>query len=120
MSHCIGTLSFLLMFLAGFGCGFHVRDRIVEKRRSRYLVQPISPQPAPRYPELNRDRKIPPLSPEKPNRQKVSAPQSSKSDQDMAALTHVGFDAVRVNDELQALLERLPRDGKKKGSQGII
>ena len=31
-----------------------------------------------------------------------------------AALTHVGFDAVRVNHELQALLERLPGEGRKK------
>jgi hypothetical protein len=109
-------LVFLPMFLAGFGCGFYVRDRILEKRRSRYLVQPISPQPAQRYPELNRDREIPPLSPEKPKRvQKVSTPQSSNLDQDIPALTHVGFDAVRVNEELQALLERLPREGRKKG-----
>jgi len=100
------------MFLAGFGCGFYVRDRILEKRRSRYLVQPIYPPQARPYPELNRYQEIPPLPLEEPNRdQEVAAPDN---DRDIAALTPLDFNAVRMSEELRALLELLPREGRTK------
>jgi hypothetical protein len=110
-------LVFLPMFLAGFGCGFYVRDRILEKRRSRYLVQPIYPPQARPYPELNRYQEIPPLPLEEPNRdQEVAAPQPTKpdNDRDIAALTPLDFNAVRMSEELRALLELLPREGRTK------
>ena len=34
------SLIFLPMFIAGFGCGFYLRDRILKKQCSRYLGDP--------------------------------------------------------------------------------
>ena len=107
------------MFVAGFGCGFYVRDRILKKRRPPYLFQPEYRQEAPSrlYPEISCNQEIPAPLPEEPNRiQAVTTPQSPKpnNNQYVAALTLLDFNTVRMSDELQALLELLPREGRTK------
>jgi len=109
------------MFIAGFGCGFYVRDRIFQKQRSRSFVQPPYRQEAavPRSPGLNRNAQISPLLPDEQDRiQAIATSQARKPniEQETAPLTPLDFNNVRMRGELRALLELLPRERRTKHS----
>jgi hypothetical protein len=121
MISAVELLAFLPMFVAGFGCGFYVRNRILEKRRSRYLVKPyiVQETAARRHPERDHIRENPSLRPAVPNRvRSVGGLQPSEPDgeKEIAAPLPLDFNTVRMSDELRALLKLLPPEGRTKGS----
>jgi hypothetical protein len=114
----------LPLFVAGFGCGFYVRDRILERRRSQYPVKPyITEEPAARRqpepePEPDHIRKNPSPRAAVPNRvRSVNVPQRSAPNgiTEIKSSLPPDFDPVRINDELRNLLQLLPREERKKG-----
>jgi hypothetical protein len=117
----VELLVFLPMFVAGFGCGFYVRERILEKQRSRYLVKPymIQETTARRDSEPVHIREDSPLRPAVPNRVRTVGalqPPEPIVEKEIAAPLPPDFDTVRMSEELRALLKLLPREGRTKGS----
>lgn len=113
----------LPLFVAGFGCGFYLRDRILEKRRSQYPVKPyLTEEPVARRqpePEPYHIRKNPLPRAAAPNRiPSVNGPQRSapNGEPGIERSSKPDFDAVRISNELRSLLQLLPRDERKKGS----
>jgi hypothetical protein len=81
-------LIYLPMFVAGFGCGFYVRNWVFKRQRPRFSLVP--------YPSSA-----------------VAAHASWPSNQpqeDAEQLAHVDFKTVQMSDDLRSLLKLLPRD----------
>jgi hypothetical protein len=118
----VELVALLPLFVAGFGCGFFVRSRILEKRRSQYLVKPyVAPQETAgrRHQEPGHIPANLPTRPAVPNRvRSVDAPKAAEpnGETEIARSLSPDFDPVNINDELRELLKLLPREGKKKGS----
>ena len=118
MNSAVELVELLPLFMAGVGCGFYVRDRIVEGRGSQYLGKYITQEPAARrQPEPDHIQENPSPRPALPDRTRsVNSPQRSgpNGETELASSSPLDFDPVRVSDELRKLLELLPREGKKK------
>jgi hypothetical protein len=118
MNSAVELVELLPLFVAGVGCGFYVRDRIVERRGSQYLGKYITQKPADRrQPEPDHIQENPSPRPALPSRTRsVNSPQRSEpnGETEIASSFPLDFDPVRVSDELRKLLELLPREGKKK------
>jgi hypothetical protein len=84
------------MFIAGFGCGFYLRDRIAKKQRPRYLVDP----PIVRKAAPSSTKKL------------VRAPEKMPDmELDKAASPPLlDFKKISMSDELRELLRLLPSD----------
>ena len=110
----VETLVFLPMFIAGFGCGFYLRDRILKKQRSRYVVDPhvvVPPSSIPR-PTPIQAIATPPVEPKRV--QEIAAKQVRNSNLDIAApLPPMDFKKISMSDELRELLSLLPSDEKQ-------
>jgi hypothetical protein len=110
----VEILVFLPMFIAGLGCGFYLRDRILKKQRSRYVVDPhvvLPPSSIPR-PTPIQAIATPPVEPKRV--QEVAAKQVRNSNLDIAApLPAMDFRKISMSDELRELLSLLPSDEKQ-------
>jgi hypothetical protein len=86
------SLIYLPMFIAGFGCGFYVRDWVFKRQRPRFLVAPYqfpaTAAPPRRAPERTQE----------------------KTEQ----LAPVDFKTVQMSDELRSLLKLLPPDETRR------
>ena len=110
---------FLPMFIAGFGCGFYLRDRILKNRRSRYPVNPyisqeVVPSPIIKPARIQAVAKPPPIEPKRVR--EVFAPKRRpNSELDVAApLPPLDFKKIRMSEELRELLSLLPSDDRQK------
>jgi hypothetical protein len=110
----VETLVFLPMFIAGFGCGFYLRDRILKKQRSRYVVDPrvgVARSSCP-CPTPFQAIATPPVEPKRV--QEIAAKQVRNSNLDIAApLPPMDFKKISMSDELRELLSLLPSDEKQ-------
>jgi hypothetical protein len=116
----VETLVFLPIFIAGFGCGFYLRDRILKKQRSRYLVDPrvvLPPSSISRPTPIQAIAKTPSVEPKRV--QEVAAKQVRNSNLDIAApLQPMDFKKISMSDELRELLSLLPSDEKQPFAKG--
>jgi hypothetical protein len=122
MISAVELVALLPLFVAGFGCGFYVRSRILEKHRSKYLAKPyISSKEtaAPRHPEPGHIQEAPSLRAAVPNRVRsvdASKPAEPIGKTEVRRSLPLDFDPVNINDELRELLKLLPSAGRKKDS----
>jgi hypothetical protein len=87
------TLIYLPMFVAGFGCGFYMRDWVFKRQRAKPAMTTYKVEMAAASTWLPLDR-----PPEKKHEK----------------LATVDFQKVQMSDELRSLLELLPPDEKRK------
>jgi hypothetical protein len=114
----VESLIFLPMFVAGFGCGFYLRDRILKKQCSRYLADPHIVQEVARSSVTKPARvlavaKPPPVEP-KLIHEIVAPKQVPNRDSNLAApLPPLDFKKIRMSNELRELLSLLPSDERQ-------
>jgi hypothetical protein len=92
----------------------HLRDRILKKQRSRYVVDPHVVLPPPQFQDqlIQAIAKTPPVEPKRV--QEVAAKQVQNSNLDMAApLSPMDFKKISMSDELRELPSLLPSDEKQ-------
>lgn len=115
----------LPLFVAGFGCVFYLRDRIIERRRTQYPVKPyLAEKPvAQRGPEpdleLDQIRKKPFPGASAPNGVRslnVTRRSAAMGDPKIDNSSTRDFDPDRISAELRSLLELLPREERKRDS----
>jgi hypothetical protein len=106
------------MFIAGFGCGFYLRDRILKKQCSRYLgdphiVQKVARSSVTKPTLVLAVAKPPPVEPRLVHG--IDAPkQVPNSDLDVAApLPPLDFKKIRMSNELRELLSLVPPDARQ-------
>lgn len=108
------------MFVAGFGCGFYLRDRILKDRRFRYPSNPnISQVVAPSVitkPDRSQLVARRPASTEPKRVHEIVAPkQRPNSEPEVAApLPPLDFKKIRMSDELRELLSLIPSSEEKR------
>jgi hypothetical protein len=86
------SLIYLPMFVAGFGCGFYVRDWVFKRQRPRFSLEPYQSSALAAH-----------------------APWSSNRTQEKAEqLAPVDFETVQMSDELRSLLKLFPRDEARR------
>jgi hypothetical protein len=89
------SLIYLPLFVAGFGCGFYVRDWVFKRQRQR-----------PRHAMTTYQA---PMA-ASPTRPPLRRPQEKTPEK----LATVDFQKVQMSDELRSLLKLLPPDEKRK------